>query len=117
MGSVGRLLVASLKHPEASRNRALIVNSFTTTPADILAEFEKQTGSGWQVSYTSLDELKKLEKELWDASKPFAGGATLKRIWTEGGTLYAKIDNDAIGPVQLDTLADIVKEIIKKQAS
>jgi hypothetical protein len=114
---VGRLLVASLKHPEASRNRALIVNSFTTTPAEILAEFEKQTAAKWEVSYTSLDELKKLEQESWEQTKPFAGGFTLKRIWTEGGTLYEKRDNDLIGPVQVDSLADKVEEIIKQQTS
>lgn len=60
--SVGKLLVGALQHPEAARNRALKVNSFTTTPAEILAEFEKQTGEKWQVSYTSLPELKKLEQ-------------------------------------------------------
>ena len=37
MRDVGRLVVAAIKHPEASRNRALKVNSFTTTPKEIVA--------------------------------------------------------------------------------
>jgi hypothetical protein len=114
--SVGRLLVASLKNPEASRNRVLIVNSFTTTPKEILAEFEKQTGNKWSVEYTSLDELKELEKQAWEQGQPFAGGLTLRRIWTEGGTLYGKRDNDLIGPIQLDSLADVVLGVINRQA-
>lgn len=116
-GSVGRLLVASLKKPDPSRNRALIVNSFTTSPYEILAEFEKQTGSQWDVSITSLDKLKQLEAEAWEKGLPFAAGFTLKRIWTEGGTLYDKIDNDLISPVQLDSLADIISETIKRQTT
>jgi hypothetical protein len=113
--SVGRLLVASLQHPEASRNRALIVNSFTTTPDDILAEFEKQTGGKWQVKYTSLDELRAFEKQASEQGNQHVGGFILRRIWTEGGTLYEKRDNDLIGPVKLDSLTDVVGEIIKKQ--
>jgi hypothetical protein len=112
---VGTLLVASLLHPEESRNKALIVNSFTTTPDDILAEFEKQTASEWEVTYTSLDELKKLEAEAYASEKPFAVGFTLKRIWTEGGTLYEKRDNGLIGEPILETLADVVREVIQQQ--
>ena len=109
--------MASLKHPDASKNRALLVNSFTTTPSDILAEFEKQTGVQWKVTYTPLDDLKALEKQAWEQGHQYAGSLTLRRIWTEGGTLYEKRDNDLIGPVELDSLDDIVGEIIKKQIS
>lgn len=95
-----------------SRNRALKVNSFTTTPNEILAEFERQTGATWQASYTPLDDLRALEKQAWEKGEPAAGGITLRRIWTEGGTLYEKRDNDLIGPVEVQTLADIVRKII-----
>jgi hypothetical protein len=110
---VGKLLVAALKHYEYSRNRALKVNSFTTTPKEILAEFERQTGSKWEVSYTSIEELRKLEQQDWDAGHPAATGVTLKRIWTEGGTLYEKRDNEAIGVSDVDTLEDAVQLVIK----
>jgi hypothetical protein len=52
-------------HPEESRNRALKVNSFTTTPAEIVAEFEKQTGEKWSVSYTLLEKVHELEKKAY----------------------------------------------------
>ncbi|KAF2097712.1 putative isoflavone reductase family protein [Rhizodiscina lignyota] len=116
MRDVGRLLVASLLHPEESRNKALKVNSFTTTPNEILAEFERQTGGQkWEVSYTPLDELKQIEQEAWEKGVPWATGYTLRRIWTEGGTLYEKRDNEAIDGTDVDTLQVAVAAWIKEQ--
>jgi hypothetical protein len=93
------------------------VNSFTATSHEILAEFEKQTGGEkWEVSYTPLDELRKLEDEHWASGVPYATGFTLKRIWTEGGTLYDKPrDNESIGFKDTQTLADAVSDAIKVQ--
>ena len=107
--------MASLLHHEAAANKILKVNSFTTTPKEILAEYEKQTNAKWEVSYTSLDELKKLEKEVWEAGHPGAAGVTLRRIWTEGGTLYDHRDNDVIGPVEVQNLSDAVRDAIAVQ--
>ncbi|KAE9968719.1 hypothetical protein BLS_005680 [Venturia inaequalis] len=115
MADVGRLLVAAVKSPEQSKNKALIVNSFTATPDEILAEYEKQTGAKWEKEYIPLDLLKQLEEEAWEKEVPWATGFTLKRIWTEGGTLYESRDNEAIGFTKPDTLADAVAEAIKVQ--
>ncbi len=91
------------------------MNSFTATPLEILAELEKQTGSKWDVSYTSLDKLKLLEKEGYETGAPWATGATLRRIWTEGGTLYDRPrDNVLIGDPPMQTLADQVREVIER---
>ncbi|KIY03870.1 uncharacterized protein Z520_00561 [Fonsecaea multimorphosa CBS 102226] len=119
MKDVGKLVALAALHPEASRNKALRVNSFTATDSEILKEFEKQTGGQpWKVSYTSLDTLKKLEQEAWDAGKPYATIFTLKRIWAEGGTLYDKRDNHLIEAENvMETLADAVAEAIRVQTS
>lgn len=95
------------------------MNSFTTTDSEILKEYEKQTGGEpWKVSYTSVDTLKKLEKEAYDAEKPYAVIFTLKRIWAEGGTLYEKRDNYLIEAEDvMESLADAVAEAIKVQTS
>ena len=116
MNSVGKLVVAALQHPEISKNRALKVNSFTATPNEILAEFEKQTNSKWQVQYTSLDKLKALEKEGYEKKDPRSAAMTLRRIWTEGGTLYDKTDNDLIEAPPMETLADQVRKIIESES-
>lgn len=114
MRDVGKLLVAALKHPEAADGKALKVNSFTTTPEDILEEFERQTGSKWSVSYTPLDELREGEAKAWEEGSPLATAYTLRRIWTEGSTLYEKTDNAAIGATETDSLQTVVQEAIAK---
>jgi nucleoside-diphosphate-sugar epimerase len=115
MRDVGRLLVAALGTPTTSSERILKVNSFTTSPKAALAEFEKQTREKWDVTYTSLEDLRKLEKEAWEQDSGLKTVYTLRRIWTEGGTLYDTRDNRKIGldDTKLDTLADQIKLTIK----
>ncbi|KAL6410746.1 hypothetical protein AUP68_07178 [Ilyonectria robusta] len=111
MPDVGKSVVAALHHPEASSNKALKVQSFVVTPKEILAEFEKQTGEQWSVSYSSLQGLKDAEAKAWAEGKGSATSYTLRRIWAEGGTLYEKSDNDVIGlkDSELETLEDAVR--------
>lgn len=99
MGSVGKFVVAALINGNASKNATLNVHSFTATPHDILAEFEEQTGSKWEVSYTTMERLKEMEKEEYQVYSPLATVATLRRIWTEGGTLHKFYDDDILGSV------------------
>ncbi|KAM0343579.1 hypothetical protein ACHAPU_008330 [Fusarium lateritium] len=112
MPDVGKAVVAALRHPEASFNKALKVQSFVVTPREILKEFEKQTGGEpWLVSKYTLDELREAEKKGWAEGNPKAVSYTLRRIWSEGGTLYEKTDNESIGleDEDLETLEDAVK--------
>ena len=102
--------MAALRNPEQSYGKALKVQSFVVTPNDVLAEYEKQTGSKWTVRHTPLNKLKEIEATAWEDGKPFATGATLRRIWAEGGTLYEKNDNELIGlkPGDMDSLETAV---------
>ncbi len=90
------------------------MNSFTTSPDDILAEFEKQTGTKWEVQYTNLERLKEMEEQAWTDQDPLAAFFTLKRIWAEGGTLYEQRDNGLIGDPPMETVADQVRQAIEK---
>ncbi|KAF5983109.1 phenylcoumaran benzylic ether reductase [Fusarium coicis] len=112
MPDVGKAVVAALHHPAESFNRALIVQSFVVNSKQILKEFEKQTGGEpWEVSSYTLDELREAEKKGWSAGNSKAVSYTLRRIWSEGGTLYEKTDNERIGlkDEDLETLEDAVK--------
>lgn len=83
----------------------------------ILKEYEKQTGGEkWDVSYTGLADLKRLETEAWEGGNPAATVFTLRRIWTEGGTLYDERDNEKIGAGETDSLEKTVAQAIKKQS-
>ncbi|KAJ5748213.1 uncharacterized protein N7511_009909 [Penicillium nucicola] len=116
MKDVGTLVLNTLLHATAeTRNSALCVNSFTTTPGKIQAEFERQTGQKWEsVSRTSLARLRELETQAWEAGKPAATVLTLRRIWTEGGTLYAERDNKAIGEPKVMGLEEVVANEIQR---
>lgn len=114
--SVGKGVVAALRHPDAALDRAVKIQSFVATPKEILAAFEKQTGAKWTVEYSSLDKLREVEEKLWADGTPVATLATLRRIWAEGGTLYETTDNEAIGLVgeQLETLEESVRNAVQK---
>lgn len=115
MRDVGRLLVAALQTRTASSERVLKVNSFTATGKQALAEFEKQTGEKWEVGFTDLEELKRLEQQAWKEDWPSKTPLTLRRIWTEGGTLYERRDNGEVGFDEgLETLADQVRNTVAK---
>jgi hypothetical protein len=115
VNSVGKLVAAALAHPEASQNKALKVQSFVTTPKDILAEFEKQTGSKFDVKYVPKEELRQKEQKAWDEGQPAATGYTLRRIWSDGKTIYEKTDNESLGvkPEDMETLSAIVERAVK----
>lgn len=112
--SVGKLVVAALRHPEESFGKALKVQSFVTTPNAILEEFEKQTGAKWTVSHTPEQKLRQAEKESWDSGSPAATLYTLRRIWAEGGTLYDKTDNESLGlsPGDMEPLSAVVERAV-----
>lgn len=112
MRDVGKLLVAALKTPASTSPRVLKVNSFTASPKEILAEFEKQTGSRWEAVYTSLEELRDLEKTAWE--KGDGTRFTLRRIWTEGGTLYEKRDNGEVGEPEVESLEQQVRQAVER---
>lgn len=113
-GSVGKFVAATLKHPEASIGKALKVQSFVVTPNEVLAEYEKQTGAKWEVTKTPLDEIRSFEVKLWEEGNPRATLVTLRRIWAEGGTLYAQNDNAVLGmkSEDLDSLESAVKKAL-----
>lgn len=113
--SVGKGVVAALRHPDAARDRALKIQSFVVTPNEILAAFEKHTGAKWNVEYSSLEKLRELEERLWADGDPGATLATLRRIWGEGATLYKATDNGAIGLGDgvVESLDDVVKSAVQ----
>jgi len=115
MLSVGKFVVATLRHPETSFGKALKVQSFIVTPNQVLAEFEKQTGGEkWKVTRTSLEDIRTGEAKAWEEGNPRAVSYTLRRIWAEGSTLYEKNDNSVVeleeGSGELETLSQAVKK-------
>ena len=108
-------MAAALAHPEASTGKALKVQSFVTTPQELLTEFEKQTGAKFNVKYTSKEQLHEAERKSWQEGNPGAALFTLRRIWAEGKTLYEKTDNETlrVSPGDLETVSDVVGRAVR----
>lgn len=115
MNDVGKFVVAALINYITSRNQTLIVHSFTATPNEILAEHEAQTRQKWNAQYTDSKTLRVMEKEAYQIYSPLATVLTLRRIWTEGGTLHKFYDDSLLGFVETETLQDQVRLNIAKQ--
>lgn len=115
MNDVGKFVVAALINHTVSRNQTLIVHSFTATPNEIIAEHEAQLKQSWQRNYTDVKQLKQMEKEAYQIYSPLATVLTLRRIWTEGGTLHKFYDDSLLGFVETENLQDQVRLNIAKQ--
>ncbi|KAK8230787.1 isoflavone reductase family protein [Phyllosticta capitalensis] len=133
MRDVGRFLVASLRLPGATHNRALRVHSFVTSPREILREFRRQLNitnandkntanndntTPWTVRHVDLAELQARERRAYERGDPEKGLFSVRRIWTSGGTLYegqGGRDNEVLGDVQRETLEGVVREEVGRQ--
>ncbi|KAK7515466.1 NmrA-like family-domain-containing protein [Phyllosticta citriasiana] len=90
MPDTALFVVSALRRAHVSHNAALRCHSFVTTPAAILAEFERQTsGRGtWGVRYLGLGELREREREAYERGDAEKGLFSVRRIWTMGGSVY-----------------------------
>ncbi|KAL7893087.1 hypothetical protein HDV63DRAFT_368657 [Trichoderma sp. SZMC 28014] len=114
MDDVGKGVVAALQRPEVSVGKALKIASFTKSSNQVLAEFEKQLGENFNVTYVPLDDVKSVEKKFWDEGNPLAVLAALRRIWVTGGAVYDKLDNEALGlDGQMQSLEEAVRSRIE----
>lgn len=62
-----------------------------------------------------MERLKEIEKEEYQIYSPLATVATLRRIWTEGGTLYPYYDDSILDVVETENLCSQVEANITKQ--
>ncbi|PSR77488.1 hypothetical protein BD289DRAFT_486476 [Coniella lustricola] len=127
MPDVGRLVVAALRRPEVAAlpaaasgggGKALKVHSFETTPKEVLGVYERLTGGEkWAVKSVPLSQMKEAEDKAWAEGDAKATVLTLRRIWAEGGTLYEKTDNEALGITKgdLESLEAVITRLLAKE--
>lgn len=110
---VGNAVAAVLSHPDETKNRAVYVNSAVVTQRQILAIYEKLSGSKWEV-----EEKDTAEVENATNAKLAAGDFSTifhllyRAIYGEGyGGEFKKVDNELFGIKVLGKAG--VEEIVK----
>ncbi|TWU72675.1 hypothetical protein ED733_003081 [Metarhizium rileyi] len=113
LGRVGESVVRVLQRHEASRNRAVYVQSFCPTQLEILASLERATGSKWHTQHLDSNAfLERESKRLEDGDNEaleeivFVLG-TVDADWTRKGE-YAM---DLLG-LQDENLDQVVREVV-----
>ena len=74
---IGRALVGILKHPEETSNTIVAVESFTTTQLEALKILEKVTGTKFERTYQTSEELRGEAFKLLSEGDLNNGGAKL----------------------------------------
>lgn len=71
----------------------------------------------WDVAVTDLETLKQLEKEAWAKQDARAVPLSLRRIWSEGGTLYGEPRHNGLVGMEegVDSLQSAVEQAIRVQ--
>lgn len=105
--TIGRAVVAVLRKPAETANRAVYVQDAAPTLRQLKAVAEKVTGAAWSAKEVAVEEevlapsLAELAKEEPDPSK-FALPQIITSIWGEGfGGHFEKLDNELLGLGQL----------------
>ena len=63
-----------------------------------------------------MERLKEIEKEEYQVYSPMATVVTLRRIWTDGGTLFKFYDDSLLGEVETESLqSQVAAQIVKQQ--
>lgn len=113
---IGRALIKSLVASSETKNAYVMVGSFTTSQAEILAEIEKVSGQKWTVKNTTTKELIAEGGELIKKND-FVGGVTaLIRAAALGGDSLgdnrnAGLWNEKLG-LKEESLEDTVKAVL-----
>ncbi|KAK2739684.1 hypothetical protein FQN57_006518 [Myotisia sp. PD_48] len=117
---VGKAVVAVLKNPEQTKNRAVRIQSTATSLKQLAEKGKKATGGaeGWTEKEVSI---KQLEEEAWAALKGGKGPDVwavpfiTASIWGEGtGSHFSQLDNELLGIKELDDAG--VQEIVNQYA-
>lgn len=72
LATIGKATVRILLKEEETKNKLLYIQSFNTTQNEVLASFEKATGSKWTTTHSSAQEVIKTNRQKADEGDPEA---------------------------------------------
>jgi len=106
--TIGKAVAGVLKHPDATKNRAVYVQDTATTLQELLAKGQKATGGaeGWKVEEVAIEDVLAKAWEELKKEKPNPDNWVYQfiyaAIWGEGyGALFERLDNELLGVEQM----------------
>lgn len=113
IADIGSTVAAVLSHPNETKNRAVRVNSAVVKPRDLLAIYEKLTGSKWEVEEKDTAEVEKASNaKIAQGDFSTIYHVLYRCIFAEGyGGEFEDVDNELLGIKLLDQAG--VEAIVK----
>ena len=117
LATIGQAVKNALLIPEQTANKYLFIDSFTVSQNQVLASFEKATGTKWEVTHVDAEEQKKSGFEKMSKGD-FSGAMSLIRyincVSGHGGNYieYQESANELLS-LPKRTLDEVVAEILK----
>lgn len=111
--TIGAAVVSVLSHPKETENKYLLIHSLVTTQLEMLALYEKFTGTKWEVEYKETAELeRRVNEDIAKGDYSTVGGLIYRAAFGEGyGGEFLEDSNELLGIPKLDKkgLEDVIK--------
>lgn len=113
IADVGAAVAGVLTHPEETKNRIIRIHSAAVKQLDILAIYERLTGSKWETEHKDTAELEKAANaKLAQGDSSTIYHLIYRGVFGEGyGGEFKDVDNEIVG-VKLLNEAEI-EEVVK----
>ena len=115
LSDIGKATASVLEHASETVNRYVYVNSFFVSQNEILAAFEKASGSKWEISRASAAQTNKIGKEKL-LQGDFSGFVPAIQGMLFGGHEWVHhrgADNKLLGLSRDEGLDSVVAKIFK----
>lgn len=114
--SIGAAVASVLSHPQETENKYLLVQSTVTTQLEMLAVFEKLTGTKWEVEHKDTAEVeRKVNEDLAKGDYSTISGLLYRVAFGEGyGGEFLEDSNELLGIPKLDKqgFEDVLKSTL-----
>jgi nucleoside-diphosphate-sugar epimerase len=115
--SIGKAVVAIIRHPELTLNKRIYIADATFTQQEALALLEKYTGAKWTVKHMTTEDSRKQGDEYYAKGDIFKGihAQIMSAIYNKesASNFPGKTSNKALG-LETISLEQIVKEAVER---
>ena len=113
---MGNFTVATLRHPEETKNKLVCVQGEPSSWGGIVRVLEKLQGAKYTIKTVSIADAEAAEKQAWAEKNPVAVRMNLRRCMGTGNAQLTQVDNDKFPEFKATTdLEAIGKRVLTKK--